>query len=118
MEKKQTIGLEGMEFFAYHGFYDEEQKIGTKFIVDVYIMFKSNQFSEDLIENTINYELIYIIVKNEMNHQYKLIEHLAEQIIKQLKEKIEFENIIKINIRKVHPPISGEIKNALVTIEI
>jgi len=47
MEKKQTIGLEGMEFFAYHGFYTEEQKIGTTFIVDVYISTKSNEYNKD-----------------------------------------------------------------------
>ncbi|MDX5443432.1 MAG: dihydroneopterin aldolase, partial [Hymenobacteraceae bacterium] len=31
------IALEGMEFFAFHGFYDEEQKIGNKYGVDLYI---------------------------------------------------------------------------------
>ena len=25
------IALEGMEFFAYHGHFDEEQKIGNKY---------------------------------------------------------------------------------------
>ena len=31
------IALEGMEFFAFHGYYDEEQKIGNKYGVDLYI---------------------------------------------------------------------------------
>jgi dihydroneopterin aldolase len=34
------ILLEGMEFFAYHGHYEEEQIIGTKFIVDIEIDFE------------------------------------------------------------------------------
>ncbi len=32
-----TIALEGMEFFAYHGCFEEEKIIGTRFIVDLYI---------------------------------------------------------------------------------
>ena len=30
MQKKVWIGLEGMEFYARHGVYEEEQKIGGK----------------------------------------------------------------------------------------
>jgi dihydroneopterin aldolase len=37
MEGKIT--LEGMEFFAHHGYYQEEQKIGNKFAVDIMIGF-------------------------------------------------------------------------------
>ena len=29
------VSLEGLEFFAYHGYYDEEQKVGNKYSVDV-----------------------------------------------------------------------------------
>lgn len=32
-----TISLEGLEFFAYHGFYDEEQKVGNKYSLDITI---------------------------------------------------------------------------------
>jgi dihydroneopterin aldolase len=31
------ITLEGLEFFAFHGYYDEEQKIGNKYGVDITI---------------------------------------------------------------------------------
>ena len=29
------IHIEGMEFYAYHGHYSEEKKVGNNFIVDV-----------------------------------------------------------------------------------
>lgn len=118
MEKKQTIGLEGMEFFAYHGFYTEEQKIGTTFIVDVYISTKSNDYNKDNLDNTINYELIYSTVQKEMEQTVKLIEHLAERIILELKRQISLENTIKVQIKKMHPPIVGNINNAIVIIEM
>lgn len=117
MEKKQTVGLEGMEFYAYHGFYDEEQKIGTVYWVDVHVTTKDNKLSEDNLENTVNYEIIYAIVKKIMSEKSKLIEHLAEKIILELKKKIKVENTIKVQIKKMNPPISGNINNASVSIE-
>ncbi len=32
-----TISIEGMEFFAYHGCFKEEQVIGTKFSIDLFM---------------------------------------------------------------------------------
>ena len=31
------ISIEGMEFFAYHGCFSEEQVIGTKFRIDLFL---------------------------------------------------------------------------------
>ncbi len=32
-----TISIEGMEFYAYHGCFAEEQLIGTWFVVDLFL---------------------------------------------------------------------------------
>ncbi len=32
-----TIALEGMRFYAYHGYYEEERILGNEFILDVYV---------------------------------------------------------------------------------
>ena len=47
-----TIAIQGAEFFAFHGFYAEEQKLGTKFIVDVEVHFMPlNDIRADKISN-------------------------------------------------------------------
>ena len=33
----QPFPKKGMEFYAYHGFYQEEQLIGGDYVVDVYV---------------------------------------------------------------------------------
>ncbi|MES2809922.1 MAG: dihydroneopterin aldolase [Bacteroidota bacterium] len=33
------VSLHGAAFFAYHGFYPEEQKIGNHFLVDIDVAF-------------------------------------------------------------------------------
>ena len=37
------ISLEGMDFFAYHGCFTEEQIIGTHFIVDLHLETDTSQ---------------------------------------------------------------------------
>ena len=50
------ILIDNMEFFAYHGFYPEEQKIGCKYTVSLRLITDlSNAGSTDNLNNTINY---------------------------------------------------------------
>ena len=85
-----TIAIHGAEFFAYHGFYPEEQKLGTKFMVDVEVTFRPAiaGIRQDNITHTVDYEQLYDIVCNEMKHARKLIETVAQSIADGIKEKI------------------------------
>jgi dihydroneopterin aldolase len=79
-QKKVWIGLEGMEFYAYHGVYEEERKIGGKYIVDVLVHTnaKDAELHDDL-NGTVNYEQIYKVVDQNMQQPVKLIERLAQK---------------------------------------
>ena len=41
-----TISLENLEFYAYHGYYQEENLIGTNFIVDIHVKIDDMQLNE------------------------------------------------------------------------
>ena len=117
IEKKQSIGLVGMEFYAHHGYYEEEQKIGGQYTVDIYIQYEA-EFSEDKLENTINYEIVYQVVKNQMAISSKLIEHIGEQIIIQLKKILPDHHSVKVIIKKHRPPLKGSVNYAIFEIEM
>ncbi|HRB19555.1 MAG TPA: dihydroneopterin aldolase [Chitinophagales bacterium] len=56
MQKKVWIGLEGMEFYAHHGVYAEERKIGGRYVVDVWVQTDASLAEkEDDLNGTINY---------------------------------------------------------------
>ncbi len=59
---RQKVSLEGVRFFAYHGYYPEEQILGTEFIVDVDTELEVFTAGEDDISNTVNYEKIFQII--------------------------------------------------------
>ncbi len=113
-----TIALEGMEFFAYHGLYDEEQKIGNKYSIDVIIKADLSIAAEtDKLRNTINYEILYKIVAAVMTQKHRLLEHVAHQIIVQAKTQFDDIQHITVSVSKFNPPVGGVCDRSKVTIE-
>jgi dihydroneopterin aldolase len=102
------VTLEGMEFFAYHGFYEEEQKIGNRYSLDIVVSsdFEKAAVNDDLT-GTINYEILYRIVKEEMAKPTKLLEHLAQRIIDQTYTYYPAIEWVEVSVSKFNPPIGG-----------
>ena len=102
------VCLENMEFFAYHGYYDEEQKIGNRYTVNVIIETNFMRAAqEDLLEGTINYGEIYEIIKEKMQVSARLLEHLAYKMLNHIFETYPTAFKIELSIRKHNPPIGG-----------
>lgn len=111
------IALHGVEFFAYHGFYPEEQKIGNSFIVDLEVDFEpAGNIDEDDLTNTVNYEQLYNIACEQMKQTRKLIETVAQGIIDDIKEQYVFVDAVKVSIKKMNPLIGAKVKYSEVVI--
>lgn len=103
------VSLEGMQFFAYHGFYPQEQKIGTNFILDIHIFtdFLKATTTDDL-SYTIDYQVVYQIIKEEMSIPSKLLEHVLSRIIDRIKVRFgKAMSSFEISIQKKNPPLGG-----------
>jgi len=103
------IILEGMEFFAYHGCYKEEQVIGTKFIIDLVVDTDTSLAEEsDHLKDTLSYVSLYHVVKKEMEQKSHLLEHVAGRIMNSLKLGFPQLTAIELKISKVNPPVGGK----------
>jgi dihydroneopterin aldolase len=114
-----VIALEGMRFYAYHGFYEEERIIGGEYIIDITVRVNTAGASEnDDIRGTVNYETVYAICKMVMKEPSKLIEHVLERIIQQM--KVTFSNLqaVSVKVSKLNPPLSGRVDRAWVEDEV
>ncbi len=113
-----VIHIENMEFFAYHGHFKEEQIVGNKFLVDLMLEVDIRKPAEtDKLEDALDYQQAYRIVKNEMEQNSKLLEHLAKRTLDALYE--EFESKIQqatIKISKLNPPVGGKIQKVSLTL--
>lgn len=111
------IYLKDAEFFAYHGFYPEEQVLGSWFKVDVSVGFvPETKLTTDEIAHTVNYERLYIIACEEMDKPRKLIETVAQSIFDRIQEKYPFVKNIKVAVKKMNPPMKGKVGQSGVVI--
>jgi dihydroneopterin aldolase len=109
------IAIEGMKFYAFHGYYPQEQLIGTEFLVDVYVEVNiSKAGNSDQLSDTVNYETIYRIVKAEMSKKSKLIEHVAQRIIFKIKSFYAHIEGLKVRISKLNPPLGNPVARTFV----
>ena len=114
-----TIALENMEFYAYHGCMPEEQIIGTKFLVDLYLETDTMEAEQsDDLRTTVNYQEVYLLVKAEMGRKSNLIEHVARRILKILNERYPQVVDARIKLKKMNPPVGGKVESVSVTIKL
>jgi len=109
------ITLEGLEFFAFHGYYEEEQKIGNKYGVDISIEMPLEKASKnDRLTDTISYEDLYNIIRAEMKKPSRLLENIGERILKAVFEQFPLITYADVCISKFNPPIGGICHRAIV----
>ncbi|HNY00990.1 MAG TPA: dihydroneopterin aldolase [Bacteroidales bacterium] len=104
-----TISLEGMEFFAFHGCFHEEQIIGTKFIVDISMDAETSAAEQsDHLADTLDYVKLYRCVKGEMEKKSHLLEHVARRILDRVRQEFPEALSVSLRIAKVNPPAGGK----------
>lgn len=113
------IAIEGMQFYAYHGYYKEEQVLGGKYTVDIYMNVEVNEASlTDNLEKTINYEEVYKITKAEMEQRSKLIEHVCVRIAQKVKNNFTQIQSLKVRVSKFQPPLKGNVERVFFETEL
>ncbi|NBA84552.1 dihydroneopterin aldolase [Emticicia sp. CRIBPO] len=111
------ISLEGMEFFAYHGHFDEEQRIGNKYSIDVSIDADLSGAAEsDRLQDTINYGDIYKMVSLVMQKKHRLLEHVGHDIISNIQASFPSVKKVSVSVSKFNPPIGGVCERARIVI--
>lgn len=113
---KDIVALEGMEFYAFHGFYEEEREKGNHFVVDVALTTSFEKAAEtDDLSGTLNYEELHALVKAQMEIPTKLLERVAGRIIEKCFEQFSTVSEVKVSVAKKNPPIDAQIEQSKIT---
>jgi len=107
------IVIEEMEFYAFHGHYQEEQIVGNRFLVDLEMDADLTAAAgSDSLNDAVNYQQAYQIIKNEMRRtKSNLLENIGKRILDALYDEMEGIEKATIRIRKLNPPMGGPIKS-------
>ncbi|WP_316819044.1 dihydroneopterin aldolase [Pedobacter nyackensis] len=109
----QTVALKDVKCFALHGYYPEEQLTGIYFMVDVVVEFIPFGDTENL-QHTVNYEVLNTIILEEMARTQKMLETVIKNIIDRTVSAYPFVLSATVGIRKLNPPMPGEIGHSFV----
>jgi 7,8-dihydroneopterin aldolase/epimerase/oxygenase len=111
------IEIEGMEFYAYHGHYEEERIVGNRFLLDLKIEADCEiAANSDNIKDALNYQVAYKIIREQMLQKSHLLENIAQRILNALYENMHGIKKATIKVRKMNPPMGGQIKSVSVTL--
>ncbi|MHB9055569.1 MAG: dihydroneopterin aldolase [Paludibacteraceae bacterium] len=112
------ITLKDMKFHAYHGCLDFEKENGNTFLVSVKMELDTYMAGiTDNIDDTLNYQEVYDVVKYEMAIPSNLIEHIGQRILDALIKQFPEIKSLKIQLVKLNPPLGGKVENVSIELE-
>lgn len=107
-----------MEYYGYHGVFEEERKLGQRFYIDLELEMDLREAGEkDDLTKTINYAELHEHVKQIVEKEsFQLIEALAERVASSLLGTYTGINALTVKVTKPHPPFDIHFEG--VTVEI
>ena len=102
-----TVHLHNVVMHAHHGIYDEEEKSGSNYELNLDVNFDEHDAKLEKINDTISYEELYGIVRKKMMVPTPLLEKVCEGIIRKIKHEFAGVREISISIYKLEAPIEN-----------
>ena len=117
---KTVLFIDNLEVFANHGLFEEENKLGQKFIFDIEceLNYKKAMFSDEMTDSTSYADIVEVVVKTSTTNTFNLLERLAGEILKNIfTEFSQIENI-KLKINKPGAPIKYHFEKCGVEVKL
>lgn len=112
------IILKGLQFYGYHGLFQEERKLGQRFLVDVELHTSLQKAGQtDNMLDSIHYGEAFDAIKEVVEGEpMNLIEAVAEKVATNLLAQFPTLEACLIKVIKPNPPIPGHYKEVAVEI--
>ena len=112
------ITVKNLITYSYHGCYLEENEIGSKYKIDIWVEgdFESAE-KNDSLESTVDYVALTDIAAKEMSIPSKLIEHVAKRIIDKILLRWPELKLAGLTVKKISPPMNQNVHSVEYTIE-
>lgn len=109
------IHLKNVRFHARHGVMPQERTTGGDFVVNLSVEVDLTRATQtDRVEDTVNYAVLYDILRQEMGVASNLIEHVAGRVARQVLQTFPRVHTVDVEIVKKNPPMGAECDGASV----
>lgn len=108
---KDIIRLCGLSFYGFHGVSAAEKETGRVFEVDCEVEVDlADAGHSDQLRDTVDYKKIYDVIKVAVEDKaYSLLEGLAQHIAEKILDIFDIYRVT-LKVRKMNPPIAGQVK--------
>ncbi|OEH92654.1 dihydroneopterin aldolase [Bacillus solimangrovi] len=103
------IYMNKLAFWGYHGVFQEENKLGQRFFVDLVLEIDLHEAAvTDDLEKTVDYGKVYEAVRGIVEGDPRdLVETVTEEICLVILNKFDRVNQVTVKVVKPDPPIPG-----------
>ena len=105
------IKLTDIRIYAYHGCLEEEKKIGSDYTVNLKVSSNLDlPAKSDDLNDAVDYVTLHQIVEEEMAVRSKLLENVADRIVKRILKSMTTIQKVRVMVSKQNPPIGGNVR--------
>jgi dihydroneopterin aldolase len=104
-----TILIEGLEFYGFHGVPDAEQTIGHRYLVDLRFKIDTRKAAlTDRVADTVDYaDVAAVLLDVGREERFRLIEALAQRMADALLMRFPSIVSVALRLRKPLPPMNA-----------
>ena len=109
---KTKLFINSLEVFANHGLFEEENKLGQKFIFDIEceVNYQKALFSDEMADSISYADIATVVVDTATSNTHNLLERLAGEVVKNIFNTFPEVKEIKLAINKPAAPIKYHFK--------
>ena len=107
-----SIHFNKLQFYSFHGLYEEEKIIGGNFELNAIIYYSIHKENNFEMKDCVNYSLVYKIIHERMQLKTELLENIVNDIAQTILAQFSQVTEVDISLTKTNPPIQfleGEI---------
>ncbi len=115
------IDLDEIRIYAYHGCYEEEQRVGNWYTVNVSLEVECKKAAEsDDVSDALNYVDAYNIIRTEMGQKSHLLENVVMRIVNALRRELGEKGLRGgvVKVSKMAPPVGGDMRSVSLSMSI
>ena len=103
------IFIRGVQVHAHHGVFEEEKKLGQRFVFDVDYWLEAKAYARaDDYGGAVSYNDVYeTLIEVVKGPRFDLIEALAERIAQTILQRFQTINLVRVEVHKPSAPIAG-----------
>lgn len=99
------IELSNLQFHSFHGVFEEESRTGGDYEVDLVVFVNIEKSPIKHMHETIDYTLLYELIKQRMDKPTPLLETLATEMAHEVLNRFEKATEVSVKIKKLNAPI-------------